>query len=449
MQRRTALRLACATLPVGWAATASANTVAESMPSTGEPASAQLRGWLAASGGAGPAFWQRVAQAGTPLLEPLDGGRALWVTFVWRGAATREVQLFWSVRRHDRDTFTRMAGSDLWHYGIRLPADVHLAYQLAPDVPRLPGADRMAQRRAILQVAQADPLNPRRWPGNGNADRVHSLLLGPQAPPWPDARPLPQAQRGSVQHVEWRSTGLGNRRAVSLYRPAGHETTALPLLLLFDREPWLERVDTPALLDRAIADGRLPPLALALVGHPTPAHRGRELPCNADFSDAVVHELLPWLRAQTPLATESRHTLVAGASYGGLAAVWLGHRHPQAFGGVLSLSGSFWWAPDATPAAGPGALDDRREAEWLTRELAQSRPDPRHPVRHVLSAGLFERSAPGDGPGILETTRHLRDVLQARGQPVLHREFAGGHDHVGWQGELLQGLAHLLEAPAR
>ncbi|WP_338148761.1 alpha/beta hydrolase-fold protein [Pseudomonas lundensis] len=33
--------------------------------------------------------------------------------------------------------------------------------------------------------------------------------------------------------------------------------------------------------------------------------------------------------------------MAAGSSYGGLASAWLGLKHPELFGNVLSLSGSY------------------------------------------------------------------------------------------------------------
>lgn len=443
------LGLAAAALP-GVPRPARSAGLAEGADAGAMPASPLLRAWLAEEGGATERFWARLARQGTPLLESFGDGRAMRATFVWRGAATREVQMFWPIRRHDRETFTRLAGTDLWHYSLRLPVDAHLSYQIAPDVPRLPGADRLTQRRAILDVAQADPLNPRRWPRADEPDvrRAHSLLLGPDAPALPDATPVPLAQRGSLRSIDWRSERLNNLRTVTLYLPAASPAPAQgwPLLLLFDRDAWLQKVPTSALLDRLIVEGRLPPMAALLVGHPTPEHRGRELPCNADFADAMALELLPWVRAQAPVAADPQRVVVAGASYGGLAAAWLGLRHPQLFGRVLSLSGSFWWSPEAAPGGSAPSLDDRREGEWLTQQFAQAQLGD---VSFVLSAGLFERSAPNDGPGILETTRHLRDVLRARGKAVQHREFAGGHDYLAWQRELIEGLALLLPPGTR
>jgi enterochelin esterase family protein len=181
-----------------------------------------------------------------------------------------------------------------------------------------------------------------------------------------------------------------------------------------------------------------------LVGNPTRDSRAEELPCNPRFADMVAGELLPWLSARYPITSDPARTVVAGSSYGGLASAWLGLRHPQRFARVLSLSGSFWWAPARPPGFVIGGLDDVAEGEWLTRQFATA---PRSEVVFYLAPGLLERSAPSDGPGILETNRHLRDVLQARGQRVIYREFGGGHDYVNWRSELAEGLIALLGHP--
>ena len=63
-------------------------------------------------------------------------------------------------------------------------------------------------------------------------------------------------------------------------------------------------------------------------------------------------------------------------------------------------------------------------------------------MRFYLEAGLFEA---GNGQlGIFDTTRHLRDVLQAKGYEVRHREWASGHDYLNWRGTLAEGLIELF-----
>ena len=72
-------------------------------------------------------------------------------------------------------------------------------------------------------------------------------------------------------------------------------------------------------------------------------HRGVELPCNRDFWLAVQEELLPLVQAVAPFSDRADRTVVAGQSFGGLAAMYAALHWPQRFGCVLSQSGSYWW----------------------------------------------------------------------------------------------------------
>lgn len=69
---------------------------------------------------------------------------------------------------------------------------------------------------------------------------------------------------------------------------------------------------------------------------------------------------------------------------------------------------------------------------------------PRLPLRFFIEAGTFENDIAGSGGQILETSRHLRDVLRAKGYQVHYREFAGGHDYLSWRGSLADGLIALM-----
>ena len=72
---------------------------------------------------------------------------------------------------------------------------------------------------------------------------------------------------------------------------------------------------------------------------------------------------------------------------------------------------------------------------------------PRSNVRFFIEAGTFENDVGGTGGQILEESRHLRDVLRARGYEVSYREFVGGHDQLTWRGSLADGLIALIGAP--
>ena len=158
-----------------------------------------------------------------------------------------------------------------------------------------------------------------------------------------------------------------------------------------------------------------------------PSPRATELPPNPEFARFLAEELLSWAARQGLSATAKR-TVIAGSSYGGLASAYAALRYPQQFGNVLSLYGSFWWAPPA------------QEPQWLTR---LARDGERLPVRFFMRAGLFEPGKAGQ-VGILESNRQLRDVLMAKGYAVDYGEFAGGHDYAQWGRELANGLEVLL-----
>ena len=71
-----------------------------------------------------------------------------------------------------------------------------------------------------------------------------------------------------------------------------------------------------------------------------------DLVANPEFADFMATELIPWVRAHYNVTRDPARTVVSGESAGGLAAAYMGLRHPEVFGNVFSQSGAFWWSPD-------------------------------------------------------------------------------------------------------
>jgi enterochelin esterase-like enzyme len=381
-----------------------------------------------AQGHSTDAFWQQVQQQGTPLVEPWEGGQLL-VTFLWRDQGNHNVRLFGSPSG-DHNPLRKLGGSDVWWTSVVMDPRARLSYALAPDVPKV--ANAAQQRRMILATLQRDPLNPHTFPAQLATQAVdrfqgRSVLQLPQAPkqPWVQARSdVPQ---GTLTRHVVRSQILGNDRDVWTYVPAGAEPQNL--LVLFDAHAFVHDVPTPRILDNLMADGLLPNTAAVIVGNASPEARGQELPPNPKFAQFMAEELMPWVREQG-LAQMARHTVVAGSSYGGLVSSYLGLMHPELFGNVLSMSGSYWWAPQGEPAG------------WMQRAW-QTLPSPMPNVRFYIDAGTFEKGR-GGREGILETSRALGDILRERGLQVTQREWVSGHDYVQWQASLGCGLVALL-----
>ena len=411
---------------------------------------------------------QELQAAGGPLVEPVDGDPLhMWVTFVYFGPAAR-VSLHSSLAMAagvPTLPLVRLAG-DVWAVALKVRHDVATTYQFVVDDPlaglSLDDLFRLTVRdpaRAAALMAQlnasavADPCNPHRMPpqnawsaGRDPAaepeERWDSVLTMPAAQPldWPGP---PAAERGRLEQHTFTSTRLGNQRVAAVYTPPGYRPDAgpYPLLVCLDAE-LMVTWDFAEPMDRLIAAGRIPPLVAVYVGNIDPGMRMVELAANAGFVAMLADELLPWIRQRLAVTTDPSQTLIAGASLGGLTAVYAALERPDIFGGALSMSGSFWIGDPAGPSGPlvPGPYD---EPEWPVRWAAQL---PRRPVRIWLDAGILENTPVGpiQGTTLLASNRHLRNVLQARGYEVGYYEAPGGHDPASWIRTFPRGLAWLL-----
>jgi len=159
------------------------------------------------------------------------------------------------------------------------------------------------------------------------------------------------------------------------------------------------------------------------------------LACTSEYADFLAQEIVPWARVNYHVTDRPEQTLIGGASLGGLAAAFVGFKHPEVFGNVLSQSGSFSWKPD-----------NEKDFEWLTHQFAAS---PRLPLRFSFEAGLLENTGGGPPgrpipPPLLASNRNFRDTLQAKGYSVHYTEFNGNHTMFNWRGTLASHLIALV-----
>jgi enterochelin esterase-like enzyme len=376
-------------------------------------------------------FWKVVAKRGAPLIEPVPGDKEFsFVTFLWRGdSGTKNVVIFDGVAGFDaRDRMLRLDQSNVWFKTYKVRNDARFAYNLSANDPLtsvndIKGDDAMRNRLAMLQV---DPLNPHRCPTTFGAYGAQSSYVElPNATPLVWNAPSSPASRGKVSVASIRSAYLKGEKKVWIYTPAGYSSgrDRYPLLVVFDGDRnvmWLPRI-----LDNLIRQKQIPPMVAVLVDDSVPSARQAELPANPLFADFLAKELVPWSRDHYHTTTEAARTVVAGSSYGGLAAVFAAIRHPDVFGNVISLSGSFWWKPDG-----------EKEGEWHTKLVTSS---PTLPVRFYMEVGLMEDYSMQIAPN-----RHMRDALMAKGYGVRYAEFDGGHSFLTWSGGMATGLVVLV-----
>lgn len=380
--------------------------------------------------GALDAFWQEMQAAGTPLIEPAGDDTAL-LTFLYRGAETN-VRIL-GAPSADHDPMLHLAGTDVWYRTYEVPLETRLSYRLSADIPDVPGSF-WENRVAILATAKSDPLNKMPWPADAiDPWRQKSVIELPQAPGQPFVQPDPDVAAGTVESFDFESEKLGNTRKVSLYRPAGFDPDdkSTVMLVLFDGISYQKDVDVPGILDRMQAAGVIPQTVAVLISNPNMKTRSAELPGNDAFSDVVAEEIVPLAQQKLATTVPAKRTVLSGSSYGGLASMRLALDHPDVFGNVLSMSGSFWWAPKGYEEA---------QGEFIARRVVDR---PKQDIQVFLTAGTFEISRKGD-LDILHTNRHLRDVLEAKGYQATLKEYAGAHDYLVWQGALSDGLIALF-----
>jgi len=241
------------------------------------------------------------------------------------------------------------------------------------------------------------------------------------------AAPRRGVPAGRVETQRLHSAILGNERRVWAYTPPGHVPGApCGLLILFDGWTYTQAIPAPVILNNLHAAGRIAPTAAIMVDSLDEQTRDLELACHPPFVAFLAEELLPWARERYHLA--AGRAIVGGSSYGGLTAAFAARERPDLFGKVLAQSGSFWWKPAGDP-----------EHEWLARQFAES---PMLPLEFYLSVGRREARARLT-PNQLIVSRHMRDVLRARGYLVHYHETDGRHDRQSWRDTLADGILTL------
>ena len=376
-------------------------------------------------------FWQEAAAQGAPIIEPIQGDDAnLLVTFLWRAREeTRNVLVFAGLAGGTlaKNQMSRLMDTDLWYKTYRVPRDARFTYALSPNDSLVPIEDvdekDIAKRFATFRI---DPLNKR-----------DSIVELPGAPPASWGLAQPEVPKGRVENAKLKSEILKNERRAWVYTPPGYARDGKPygLIVMFDGPMYTLLIPTPTILDNLLAKSKLPPMVALILDNPTFRSRETEFACYEPYAEFIAKEVIPWVRTNYNVTTDPSQTVVSGVSFGGLAAAFVGFRHPEIFGNVISQSGSFWWKPDS-----------ETEPEWLTRQFVTGK---KLPLRFYLDVGLFETGpSPHGAPDMVAVSRHMRDVLRAKGYEVEYRECNCGHDYLNWRGTLPDALMKLVGGSA-
>jgi enterochelin esterase family protein len=171
-----------------------------------------------------------------------------------------------------------------------------------------------------------------------------------------------------------------------------------------------------------IEDKLIPPICSVFID--TSNDRDNELSCNKLFIEFLVTEILPWIYRNYSVTKDAQKTILAGYSYGGLAASYGALIHSEKFGKVLGQSGGFAWKPEG------------EEDGWIIREYEKS---PKLPIDFYLDIGSFELK----WPFLATAMQKMTSVLQSKGYHFTYNIYTGGHVQLDWQDTLAEGLIYL------
>lgn len=347
---------------------------------------------------------KRLKHEQTPLI---DGDVA---TFVWRGEKAPDLVSDFTGWEEGKAVKLTEKKRGLWTYQLHLPPDAYIEYNFVQGLEN-----------------QEDPYNPRQSP-NGSGGYNHYFHM-------PDYLPTTLAEkRNKIPHgivtrfvIPTEFMAFGSRRTVHLYHPPVERP--VPLVVIWDGQDYLHRVHLNLMVDNLIADQQIQPLALAFVHNGGAAARSIEYACNDSTLIFLINKVFPLAREHLNLIdikTAPGAYGVAGASMGGLMALYTGARLPHVFGKVLSQSGAFCL----------GSMD--------TVVFDLLKKYHRRPLKIWMDVGLY------DLPSLLACNRRIQNTLVTAGYPLVYREYHAGHNYPAWRDEIWHGLVSLYgqAAPA-
>ena len=378
------------------------------------------------------AFWQGLESQGTPLIEPQDDGQCL-VTLVWCDNAKHKLgELTCSLggilnSRRMAPVLFQLDESNLWYRTFLLPSNVRATYHFF--VNDQPVSDPMSNHTLTVP---ADTVSV-----YGKQEMRLGIVELPDAEQDIWSQQKPEIPQGKLHTQLFNSAIVGHDYRLSVYTPHGYQAndTPYPLLLLYDEWTYTMSIPTPIILDNMIAAREIPPVVAVLFGHVQRNDRMREMAFYEPFFDCVKEELLPYVQQSYFVTLDPLLTVVAGASMGGIAAMYSGLRFPELFGNVYSHTGSFH----------AGTPEDRAY-QRLEQEIRKHTHTDQH---FYLDVGMLEidemgYGSPDGGLNAVESNRYMRNVLQAQGYEVTYVEYAGGHDMLWGGATLADGLRVLL-----
>jgi enterochelin esterase-like enzyme len=151
---------------------------------------------------------------------------------------------------------------------------------------------------------------------------------------------LQNVPHGAISYRYYTSSTLGTARQLLVYTPPGFKADGkkkYPVLYLIHggsdtEETWTKVGRANLIADNLIAQGKAVPMIIVM---PYGNVRPKPMP---DFTKDVINDIIPFIEANYPVFTDSRHRAVAGFSVGGGQTLNIGLTNTDRFAYVCSYA---------------------------------------------------------------------------------------------------------------
>ncbi len=402
-------------------------------------------------------FWIKIKRIGTPLIEPVgeDKNHKLVTFIIQADKETKNAIIICSLADQDdmvsNNICERIEDTDVFYKSFVVLNGTRTIYTISKNnsLKFHRFYDNLMDNWDTLAP---DPHNPKRFTQRyrreGQKFVVEYSVLettGVKSVEWVEQKKniIP----GNLNAMDFHSNILNSKRKVWIYTPNNFDSNDKPmhLLIVFDGKAFIDFTKAPQILDNLQAENKIPPCIAIFIHNYSGYSRGKDLLCYPQFADFIAKELVPWAHENYNISSNPAHSVLVGSSSGGLAASFIGFKHPEMFTNILSQSGYYEWYPGinwfqySQKFFGDDFVrwwskEEEKEEEWLTKQYLQNE---RLNLKFYLNVGNLETRA-------IKPIRNFHKMLQKKGYTHFYKEYPGGHEYIAWQTYLPEGLIYLI-----
>jgi len=239
--------------------------------------------------------------------------------FIYKGMA-QNVTIAGDFTSWDPDlSMENISGTDFWYFSIHFESDARLDYKYVIN-----GSNWIL-----------DPENPYTCSGGYGPNselRMPAYVLPPEIAYYSS---IPH---GTIKDTSFYSSNLANSRSVRIYLPPGYSTQrSYPVILFHDGPEYISLGSANNIVDWLISQKQVEPLIGIFV---PPVDRESEYAGGKKdlFTAFIIDELMPVLDQKYSTSKDPHKRATIGSSNGGNIALYLGMKHPEAFGKIAAQS---------------------------------------------------------------------------------------------------------------